>query len=70
MVAQITSELMVGVTEKIKNALAIACDDIGMKPSQFARQAIVEKLVRDGFMSRPNLQRSNNSAPQELKAAE
>jgi hypothetical protein len=65
MAAQITVEMMVGITPKIKDALEYACEDIGMKPSQFARQAIVEKLVREGFMTRPNFQRFNNPVPQE-----
>jgi hypothetical protein len=42
MAAQITSEFMVGVTEKIKDAMETACEFSGMKPSQYARQAIVE----------------------------
>jgi hypothetical protein len=50
MTAQITCEMMVGITPKIIDAIENACEDIGMKPSQFARQAIVEKLVREGFM--------------------
>jgi hypothetical protein len=64
MAAQITCEMMVGITPKIRDAIENACEDIGMKPSQFARQAIVEKLVREGFMTRP-LQRFNNPVPQE-----
>ncbi len=64
MAAIITCEMMVGITPKIKDALEFACEDIGMKPSQFARQALVEKLVREGFMTRPNLQRMNNPVPQ------
>jgi hypothetical protein len=64
MAATITQEMMVGITPKIAEALEIACEDIGMRPSQYARQAIVEKLVREGFMARPNLPRFN-SIPQQ-----
>ncbi len=63
MAAQITSEFMVGVTEKIKDAMETACEFSGMKPSQYARQAIVEKLVREGFIHRPTFKKFDNSLP-------
>ncbi len=69
MAAQITCEVMVGLTPKIRDAVENACEDIGLKPSQFMRQAAVEKLAREGYLSRPNFQRFNKLAP-ELKAAE
>jgi hypothetical protein len=70
MVAQITSELMVGLTDKIKYGLEIACEDQGMKPSQFARQAIFEKLVRQGYLDRPTFKKFDNSASQYAEPAE
>ena len=55
--ARIKTELAVGVTEEIKTALEIATDFAGMKPSQYGRQAILEKLVRDGFLKHPGMVR-------------
>lgn len=65
MTATITVELMVGLTEKIRDALENACEDQGMKPSQFCRQAVYEKLVRGGYLERPNFRKFDNSIPQE-----
>jgi hypothetical protein len=59
--AKIKTELAVGVTEEIKSALEIATEFQGMKPSQYGRQAILEKLVREGFMKHP-MQRLNSEA--------
>jgi hypothetical protein len=70
MAAKIKTELAVGITEEIKNALEIATDFCGMKPSQYGRQAIVEKLVREGFLEHPGMVRRGNLAPQnEIKPA-
>ena len=70
MAAIITEEIMVGITPKIKEAIEIVCSLNGMKPSQFARQAIYEKLVREGVIEPPTFRRISNSGPSELQAAE
>jgi hypothetical protein len=49
MVARIKSEMSVGLTPEIETALKVATEFVGMKPSQFGRQAILEKLCREGF---------------------
>ena len=53
MVARIATELMVGLTEEQHQALSIAVDLLGFKPSQYGRQAIVERLIRDGILQNP-----------------
>ena len=55
---------MVGLTEKIRDGIENACEDSGMKPSQYARQAIFEKLVREGYLSKPSFKKFENSLPQ------
>lgn len=70
MAAQITSEIMVGLTEKIREGIEIACACNGMRPSQYCRQAVFEKLVREGVIEPPTFRRLSNSAPSELQAAE
>jgi hypothetical protein len=46
MAAQITSEIMVGLTEKIREGIEVACACYGMKPSQYCRQAVFEKTCQ------------------------
>lgn len=70
MAAQITVEMMVGITPKIQEAIEVACEFSGLKASQFARQAIVEKLVREGFIRRPSFKKFDNSVPQISEPAE
>jgi hypothetical protein len=70
MAATITHEFMCGVTEKIRDAMEAACEFSGMRPSQYARQAIVEKLVREGFINRPSFRKFDNSIPQISEPAE
>ena len=53
MAVKIKSELAVGVTEEIKSALVIATEFQGTTPSQYGRQAILEKLVREGYLQHP-----------------
>ena len=53
MAAKIKSELAVGVTEEIKSALVVATEFQGTTPSQYGRQAILEKLCREGFLRHP-----------------
>jgi hypothetical protein len=60
--AQIKSEMSVGLTPEIEAALQVAVEFVGMKPSQFARQAILEKLVREGFMRHPGMVFQNNNS--------
>jgi hypothetical protein len=64
MSAKIKMELAVGVTEEIKTALEIATDFAGMKPSQYGRQAILEKLVREGFLKHPGMVRWESKHPE------
>ena len=64
MVAKIKDEMSVGLTPEIKEALQIATEFQGMKPSQYGRQAILEKLVQQGFLKHPmHRQWENNSEP-------
>ena len=53
MTAKIKNEMSVGITDEIKSALEVATEFAGIKASQFGRQAILEKLVRDGFLRHP-----------------
>jgi hypothetical protein len=53
MAAKIKSEMSVGLTSEIESALQIATEFQGMKPSQYGRQAILEKLVREGYLRHP-----------------
>ena len=55
MSAKIKTEMSVGLTDEIQTALIMATDFVGMKPSQFGRQAILEKLVREGFLRHPGV---------------
>ena len=65
MTARILSEMSVGLTPEIEAALEIASDFSGLKPSQFGRQAIIEKLVRDGFIKHPGMARFDNAVPKQ-----
>lgn len=53
MTARILTELSVGLTPEIEAAMKVACEFQGMKPSQYARQAVLHKLVAEGFMQHP-----------------
>jgi len=55
MARTITHQVMVGVTPKIKFGLENACTFLGTPESQFCRQAILEKLIREGFVRPPML---------------
>ena len=55
MAAKILTEMSVGLTPEIQDALIIATEFSGMKPSQYGRQAILERLVREGFLRHPGL---------------
>ena len=49
----ITHDLQVGLTDEIDQALKLACEFSGAKPSQYARQSILERLVREQFIQHP-----------------
>lgn len=59
MVAKIKSEMSVGLTPEIQEALQIATEFQGMKPSQ----AILERLVREGFLKHPMHKHFENCEP-------
>ena len=65
--AKVTRERMVGLTENIDSALTLVEDFTGLKPSQYCRQAILERLVKDGFLQHPGAARLNNN-PQNIPA--
>lgn len=51
--ALVKTDLVVGITDEINSTLKIATAFTGLKPSQYGRLAILEKLVRDGYMKHP-----------------
>jgi hypothetical protein len=61
MTAKIKVDRQVGLTTEIDEKLKIACEFTGMTISQFGRIAVLEKLVRDGFMAHPAMARMQNS---------
>jgi hypothetical protein len=63
MVARIKTEIAVGVTDEIQVALENAVAFSGIKASQYARIALVEKLCREQFMQHPGLAHLEKSAP-------
>jgi hypothetical protein len=67
--ARIKRERMIGLTEAIESALALVEDFTGLKPSAYCRVAILERLVRDGFMTHPAARFHNtNNTPQKVAA--
>jgi hypothetical protein len=54
MVAPITKELMVGITEKIRDGIDAAWEDTGVRPSIYCREAIFQRLVREGYLNKPS----------------
>jgi hypothetical protein len=60
MASRILSDLSVGVTPEIQEALETAVAFSGIKASQYARIALVEKLVREQFLKHPGLTRLEN----------
>jgi hypothetical protein len=65
----IVSEVMVGLTEQIRQGVEIACELQGFKPSIFMRQCAAEKLVAMGILEAPVFRRVEFN-PAELQAAE
>jgi hypothetical protein len=63
--ARITELLSVGITPQLRIEIEAACDYFGLTPSQYVRQAAVEKLMRDGIRRPPVYQQ-----PQAVQAAE
>jgi hypothetical protein len=60
---------MIGITDAIDAALAQVEDFTGLKPSAYCRVAILERLVRDGFMAHPAAAHlHNNNTPQKVAA--
>jgi hypothetical protein len=51
------TDLSVGVTAEIQEALETAVAFSGIKSSQYCRIALVEKLVREQFLKHPGLTR-------------
>lgn len=51
--AVIRDELVVGITAEMKDALEVVCACQGIKPSQFGRLCIIEKLTAMQMMESP-----------------
>jgi hypothetical protein len=62
MASRILSDLSVGVTAEIAEALETAVAFSGIKASQYCRIALVEKLVREQFLKHPGLTRMEKSS--------
>jgi hypothetical protein len=62
MTARVTIEMSVGLTPEIQQSLVAAVNYQGIKASTFGRQAILEKLVRDGWMRHPMQDQINAAA--------
>jgi hypothetical protein len=62
MTTKIKTDLSVGITEQIEAALENAVAFSGIKASQYARIALVEKLCREQFMQHPGLAQVRKSA--------
>jgi hypothetical protein len=55
MASKIKTDLSVGIPEEMEAALENAVAFSGIKASQYARIALVEKLCREQFMQHPGL---------------
>jgi hypothetical protein len=66
--APIKWEKLVGYTDEIKSAVEMATDCMGLKFSTYARLALIEKLVKDGFLAHPAIKYQNGNS--EIKAAQ
>jgi hypothetical protein len=58
--AKIKRERMIGITDAMDTALLLVEDFTGLKPSAYCRVAILERLVKDGFMQHPGASRLQN----------
>jgi hypothetical protein len=61
----ILTDMTVGLTQEIQAALEVAADFSGLRPAQFARQAVIEKLVREGYLRHPGVARFENAVPKQ-----
>ena len=69
MAAKILTEMSVGLTPQIQAALETAVEFSGMKASQYARLALVEKLCREQFLIHPGYARLEKNANKTQAAA-
>jgi hypothetical protein len=65
---RIETELSVGLTKAQAEALAVAVEFQGLKPSVYCRGAILNRLVAEGWLKHPGFVKypeleNNNSAP-------
>jgi hypothetical protein len=51
--AIIKTEISVGVSDEILEAVEMAVEFSGIKASTYGRIALVEKLAREGFLTQP-----------------
>lgn len=66
--AVIKKEIAVGITDEIEAALATASAFTGLKVSQFARIALVEKLSREQFMQHPGFSHLQKTSGQQQQS--
>jgi hypothetical protein len=64
---RISRELTVGLTDQQAQALAVATEFQGAKPSQYCRMAILSRLVSEGWLKHPALAKhpQYDNAPKE-----
>jgi len=62
-------DLAVGITPEIDAALTLVSDAWGIRPSQYARQAIIQRLVTEGFMQHPMAAKMQKPAAPQAAAA-
>jgi hypothetical protein len=63
------TDLSVALTVEIQAALETACAFSQIKPSQYCRIALVEKLAREKFLEHPGVTFLNNRQQPEIKPA-
>lgn len=63
------TDLSVALTAEIQAALETAVAFSGIKASQYARIALVEKLTREQFLEHPGVTFLNNRQQPEIKPA-
>ena len=63
MTARVLKEMSVGLTPEIEAALNVAVEFEGIKPSQFGRLAILERLVQRGYMEHPGIKNNGTNNP-------
>lgn len=60
MSATIKTEVSVGVSDEIRDALETATRFSGIKASTYGRISLVEKLVREGFLRHPGIPQNSD----------